>query len=163
MALGYKRDNSAICDSNTLKFQEPMHKRKQKLSDALRLQQLFRDIEDEEDWIREKEPIAASTNRGRIKPVFSIENSRKRQVDLRRRGKIDLKCKEFKSYKAGDRLKLTVNSKVYMNGLIQQHVRIPPIFPVAKNWEDEKSTCRILISKCDIKYFLQSPHHKILN
>ena len=38
--------------------------RKNKLSDALKLQQLFRDIEDEEDWIREKEPLAASTNRG---------------------------------------------------------------------------------------------------
>ena len=38
--------------------------RKQKLKDALKLQQFFRDVEDEEDWIREKEPIASSTNRG---------------------------------------------------------------------------------------------------
>ena len=38
--------------------------RHQKLEDALRLQQFLRDVEDEEDWIREKEPIAASTNRG---------------------------------------------------------------------------------------------------
>lgn len=38
--------------------------RKQKLADSLRLQQLFRDVEDEETWIREKEPVAASTNRG---------------------------------------------------------------------------------------------------
>lgn len=45
-------------------LREPMAARKQKLSDSLRLQQLFRDIEDEETWIREKEPIAASTNRG---------------------------------------------------------------------------------------------------
>ena len=42
-----------------------MGSRRSKLSDAVRLQQLFRDIEDEEDWIREKEPIAASTNRGK--------------------------------------------------------------------------------------------------
>lgn len=41
-----------------------MTNRRSKLADAIRLQQLFRDIEDEEDWIREKEPIAASTNRG---------------------------------------------------------------------------------------------------
>lgn len=41
-----------------------MAARKQKLSDSLRLQQLFRDVEDEETWIREKEPIASSTNRG---------------------------------------------------------------------------------------------------
>lgn len=45
-------------------LREPMAARKQKLSDSLRLQQLFRDVEDEETWIREKEPIAASTNRG---------------------------------------------------------------------------------------------------
>lgn len=45
-------------------LREPMTMRKQKLSDSLRLQQLFRDVEDEETWIREKEPIAASTNRG---------------------------------------------------------------------------------------------------
>lgn len=47
-------------------LREPMAMRKQKLSDSLRLQQLFRDVEDEETWIREKEPIAASTNRGEI-------------------------------------------------------------------------------------------------
>lgn len=38
--------------------------RRQRLQDSLRVQQLYRDIEDEEAWIREKEPIAASTNRG---------------------------------------------------------------------------------------------------
>ena len=43
---------------------DPMQARRQKLRDALRLQQLYRDVEDEEDWIREKEPIAASANRG---------------------------------------------------------------------------------------------------
>ena len=42
-----------------------MHARRLKLRDALRLQQFYRDVEDEDDWIREKEPIAASTNRGR--------------------------------------------------------------------------------------------------
>lgn len=45
-------------------LQEPIVARREKLNDALRLQQFFRDVEDEEDWIREKEPIAASTNRG---------------------------------------------------------------------------------------------------
>lgn len=46
-------------------LQTPMAIRKQRLLDSLQVQQLFRDIEDEEAWIREKEPIAASTNRGR--------------------------------------------------------------------------------------------------
>lgn len=48
-----------------------MAARKQKLSDSLRLQQLFRDVEDEETWIREKEPIAASSNRGKTNYLLS--------------------------------------------------------------------------------------------
>lgn len=58
-------------------LKDPMVARKQKLADSLRLQQLFRDIEDEETWIREKEPIAASTNRGWSIPVslgFKCQN-----------------------------------------------------------------------------------------
>jgi spectrin alpha len=47
-------------------LQRPMNIRKQRLLDSLQVQQLFRDIEDEEAWIREKEPVAASTNRGKI-------------------------------------------------------------------------------------------------
>jgi spectrin alpha len=43
----------------------PMTLKKQRLLDSLAVQQLFRDVEDEEAWIREKEPIVASTNRGR--------------------------------------------------------------------------------------------------
>jgi spectrin alpha len=46
------------------KLRAPMTSRKQKLTEAQTLQQFLRDVEDEEDWIREKEPIAASTNRG---------------------------------------------------------------------------------------------------
>ncbi|XP_064458376.1 spectrin alpha chain-like isoform X2 [Ornithodoros turicata] len=53
-------------------LQGPMEARKQKLHDAMRVQQLFRDIEDEEAWIREKEPIAASTNRGR--DLIGVQN-----------------------------------------------------------------------------------------
>lgn len=45
-------------------LRQPLASRKHKLADSLRLQQLFRDVEDEETWIREKEPIAASSNRG---------------------------------------------------------------------------------------------------
>lgn len=48
------------------RLQAPMGNRRQKLQDSLRVQQLFRDVEDEEAWIREKEPIAASTNRGAL-------------------------------------------------------------------------------------------------
>ncbi|XP_063792527.1 spectrin alpha chain, non-erythrocytic 1 isoform X4 [Pseudophryne corroboree] len=61
-------------------LKDPMVARKQKLSDSLRLQQLFRDIEDEETWIREKEPIAASTNRG--KDLIGVQNLLKKHQAL---------------------------------------------------------------------------------
>ncbi|KAJ8920410.1 hypothetical protein NQ315_005276 [Exocentrus adspersus] len=53
-------------------LQTPMAIRKQRLLDSLQVQQLFRDIEDEEAWIREKEPIAGSTNRGR--DLIGVQN-----------------------------------------------------------------------------------------
>lgn len=53
-------------------LQKPISVRKQRLKDSLLVQQLFRDIEDEEVWIREKEPIAASTNRGR--DLIGVQN-----------------------------------------------------------------------------------------
>uniref|UniRef100_A0A1W7R9J9 Spectrin alpha chain n=1 Tax=Hadrurus spadix TaxID=141984 RepID=A0A1W7R9J9_9SCOR len=51
---------------------QPMATRRQRLQDSLRVQQLYRDIEDEEAWIRDKEPIAASTNRGR--DLIGVQN-----------------------------------------------------------------------------------------
>lgn len=61
-------------------LQDPMHARRLKLRDALRLQQFFRDVEDEEDWIREKEPIATSTNRGR--DLIGVQNLIKKHAAL---------------------------------------------------------------------------------
>ncbi|KAL3872184.1 hypothetical protein ACJMK2_040130 [Sinanodonta woodiana] len=61
-------------------LQEPMAARRQKLDDALRLQQFLRDAEDEEDWIREKEPIAASVNRGR--DLIGVQNLMKKHQAL---------------------------------------------------------------------------------
>lgn len=61
----------ALIDRYTA-LQTPMAIRKQRLLDSLQVQQLFRDIEDEEAWIREKEPIAASTNRGR--DLIGVQN-----------------------------------------------------------------------------------------
>lgn len=50
----------------------PMGERKKRMYDSLEVQQLFRDLEDEAAWIREKEPIAASTNRGR--DLIGVQN-----------------------------------------------------------------------------------------
>ncbi|KAG8249869.1 hypothetical protein J6590_012180 [Homalodisca vitripennis] len=65
----------ALCERYAL-LQKPMSMRKQRLLDSLQVQQLFRDIEDEEAWIREKEPVAASTNRGR--DLIGVQNLMKK-------------------------------------------------------------------------------------
>lgn len=46
--------------------------RKRRLLDSLQAQQLFRDLDDEAAWIREKEPIIASTNRGELRNFYAI-------------------------------------------------------------------------------------------
>ncbi|XP_077865919.1 spectrin alpha chain, non-erythrocytic 1-like [Saccoglossus kowalevskii] len=58
----------------------PLAARKQKLNDSVALHQLFRDIEDEEAWIREKEPIASSANRGR--DLIGVQNLLKKHQAL---------------------------------------------------------------------------------
>jgi spectrin alpha len=59
----------------------PMMSRKERLAESLAAQQLFRDVEDEEAWIREKEPIVASTNRGRN--LIGVQNMiKKHQVSI---------------------------------------------------------------------------------
>lgn len=50
----------------------PMAERRTRLLESLEVQQLFRDLEDEAAWIREKEPVAASTNRGR--DLIGVQN-----------------------------------------------------------------------------------------
>ena len=55
-----------LCNLNfNFKFKAPLLARKAKLQDAERLKRFLHDVEDEEAWIREKEPIASSTNTGR--------------------------------------------------------------------------------------------------
>ncbi|XP_041973839.1 spectrin alpha chain isoform X3 [Aricia agestis] len=56
---------------------KPMAIRKRRLLDSLQAQQLFRDLDDEAAWIREKEPIIASTNRGR--DLIGVQNLMKKQ------------------------------------------------------------------------------------
>lgn len=59
---------------------DPLEGRKQRLRESLAVQQLFRDVEDEEAWIREKEPIVSSTNRGR--DLIGVQNLlKKHQVN----------------------------------------------------------------------------------
>ena len=49
-----------------------MSQRKKKLQDAQRYNEFLRDVEDEEAWIREKEPVVSSTNLGKIIVVFPL-------------------------------------------------------------------------------------------
>lgn len=43
---------------------DPLKTKRARLDDAYKLHQFYRDVEDEEDWIREKEPVAGSSNLG---------------------------------------------------------------------------------------------------
>jgi spectrin alpha len=61
-------------------LREPLRRRKHKLTESHRGNQLFRDIEDELAWIREKEQIATSTNRGR--DLVGVQNLIKKQNAL---------------------------------------------------------------------------------
>ncbi len=54
---------------------EPIQQRKLKLAESLQLQQLLRDIEDEETWIREKEPaIGSSSSLSRGCDLIGVKN-----------------------------------------------------------------------------------------
>ncbi|KJH49812.1 spectrin repeat-containing domain protein [Dictyocaulus viviparus] len=63
-----------------LNLRDPLEKRKNKLAESLQGNQLFRDIEDELAWIREKEQVAGSTNRGR--DLIGVQNLIKKQQAL---------------------------------------------------------------------------------
>lgn len=51
----------SLCSSS---HQEPLQSQKSRLDASFQLQQFFRDAEDEEVWIKEREPLASSTNTG---------------------------------------------------------------------------------------------------
>ncbi|XP_041369234.1 spectrin alpha chain-like isoform X2 [Gigantopelta aegis] len=74
------KTKQAVVIERYQKLMAPMVTRKQKLSEAIQLQQFLRDVEDEEDWIREKEPIASSTNRGR--DLIGVQNLMKKHQAL---------------------------------------------------------------------------------
>ncbi|VDO10046.1 unnamed protein product, partial [Brugia timori] len=61
-------------------LRDPLNARKDKLGESLRGNQLFRDIDDELAWIREKEQIAGSSNRGR--DLIGVQNLIKKQQAL---------------------------------------------------------------------------------
>ncbi|KAK6046318.1 spectrin repeat-containing domain protein, partial [Cooperia oncophora] len=77
-------------------LRDPLEKRKNKLAESLQGNQLFRDIEDELAWIREKEQVAGSTNRGR--DLIGVQNLIKKQQALiaeiaNHESQIDAVCK----------------------------------------------------------------------
>jgi len=68
-----RRQNALVNKFNSL-F-EPIASRKAKLAESLQLQQLLRDIEDEETWIREKEPaIGTSSSSSRGRDLIGVKN-----------------------------------------------------------------------------------------
>ncbi|CAB0012674.1 unnamed protein product [Nesidiocoris tenuis] len=61
-------------------LQEPMQIRRDNLEDALLLHQLLRDIEDEMQWFKEKEPLAGSTDLGNS--LNSVQSLQKKHQTL---------------------------------------------------------------------------------
>eukprot|EP00731_Ephydatia_muelleri_P023859 Em0016g130a len=61
----------------------PLKSLKAKLEASYQLQKFFRDVEDEETWVKEKEPLAASKNRG--KDLIGVQNLIKKHQALMRR------------------------------------------------------------------------------
>uniref|UniRef100_A0A0P4VYS0 Uncharacterized protein n=1 Tax=Scylla olivacea TaxID=85551 RepID=A0A0P4VYS0_SCYOL len=59
---------------------EPIHIRRENLEDAMLLQQLLRDIEDEMLWVSEKEPLAASQDLGAS--LTAVQNLQKKHQAL---------------------------------------------------------------------------------
>lgn len=49
------------------KLQSPLERQKSRLVASYQLQQLFRDLEDEEAWMKEREAVATSSNVGQFK------------------------------------------------------------------------------------------------
>ncbi len=66
--------------------------RRKKLDDALKLQQFFRDVDDEEAWIRDKVPVASSFNYGNS--LTSVQNLIKKHAALR--AELDGRIKRIK-------------------------------------------------------------------
>ena len=54
------------------KLKEPIRRRRARLDDSQRLHRLYRDLDDEEMWIRDKEPVVGSQNRGR--DLMGVQN-----------------------------------------------------------------------------------------
>ena len=102
----------------------PMQIRKAKLNDSLKLQQLYRDIEDEEQYIKDKEHLATMTNLGRdqigvqnlIKKnlvlISEINNHENRVRAVCTNGESMIQNEHFASEEIGQRLS-NLNQKWY--------------------------------------------------
>ncbi|XP_063685310.1 spectrin alpha chain-like isoform X2 [Bolinopsis microptera] len=66
------KERQTVLEDKFQALEEPMRLRKEKLSDALLLQQFFRDIDDEMTWVKEKEPGVKTTATG--SDLYSARN-----------------------------------------------------------------------------------------
>ena len=57
-------------------IQEPLSQQKSRLAASQQLQQFLRDVEDEEAWVKEREPLAASQNTG--KDLTAVQSLQKK-------------------------------------------------------------------------------------
>ncbi|KAE9548243.1 hypothetical protein FO519_008545 [Halicephalobus sp. NKZ332] len=109
-------------------IRDPLEKRKTKLGESLKGNQLFRDIEDELSWIREKEQIAASTNRG--KDLTGVQNLIKKQKALI----TEINNHEPAIEKVGENAELMVSSGHFLAPDIREKMA-----QLKDNWRNLKS------------------------
>ena len=62
---GLVRERQETLSSANKRLCVAAEQRKARLNDSLRLQQFYRDVEEEEAWIREKEQVASSVDHGK--------------------------------------------------------------------------------------------------
>ncbi|VDP10579.1 unnamed protein product [Soboliphyme baturini] len=109
-------------------LQEPLCSRKEKLSESLLGHQLFRDIEDELTWIREKEQIASSSNRGH--DLIGVQNLIKKHQALM----VEISNHESQIDKVISSGEEMVKHEHFLSSEIQQKVKL-----LEESWQNLKS------------------------
>ncbi|XP_078592218.1 spectrin beta chain, non-erythrocytic 5-like isoform X2 [Branchiostoma floridae x Branchiostoma japonicum] len=74
------QERAAVITDRFNGLSEPMQLRRDNLEDTLVLQQFYRDVEDELAWVREKEPLATSTDLGQN--LTSVQSLQKKHQAL---------------------------------------------------------------------------------
>ena len=79
-SIAFRQEKCCNCTTFISRIKERCEERYVKLGEALALHQFFRDIDDEEAWIREKKLLVSSEDFGR--DLVSVQNLKKKHKRL---------------------------------------------------------------------------------